>query len=63
MKIASGGIRHETNTFSVTPTTLADMDWMILWDNVYKEFYGEDISDLCPNRSILRSSFEKIRDH
>ncbi|MDC0035504.1 M81 family metallopeptidase [Chloroflexi bacterium] len=45
MRIASGGIRHETNTFSVTPTTLADMDWMILWDNVYKEFYGEDISD------------------
>ena len=24
MRIASGGIRHETNTFSVTPTTLAD---------------------------------------
>ena len=24
MKIASGGVQHETNTFSDTPTTLAD---------------------------------------
>ena len=24
MRIASGGIQHETNTFSTTPTTLAD---------------------------------------
>ena len=24
MRIASGGIQHETNTFAVTPTTLAD---------------------------------------
>ena len=52
MRIASGGIRHETNTFSVTPTTLADMDWIILWDNVYNEFYGEDISDFMPEPII-----------
>ena len=26
------------------------MDWMILWDNVYKEFYGEDISDFMPEQ-------------
>lgn len=24
MRIASGGVQHETNTFSSTPTTLAD---------------------------------------
>ena len=24
MRLASGGIQHETNTFSTTPTTLAD---------------------------------------
>mgnify|MGYP001385620800 FL=1 len=26
------------------------MDLMILWDNVYKEFYGEDISDFMPEQ-------------
>ena len=24
MRLASGGVQHETNTFSTTPTTLAD---------------------------------------
>lgn len=37
MRIVSGGIQHETNTFSVTPTTVAEF--------VRDSHFGDDLGD------------------